>query len=363
MSGISVSMRFSLTRVCWIIVVSLATIDLVLYVRSLLAGRLAPVPGAGAPTGEDACSPHVPCEYDDEVDLRLIVLTYKRSESLRRLLSSLNDLVVDGDSVSLHIWIDRSQDGSLDAATAAVAAGFPWTLGPYRVHIQRQHVGIYGQWIDTWRPRAASREMALILEDDISVSPYAYRWLKAARRFYGHRPDVMGYTLQSDNVNRAAGGGPLQESSKKTAFMYRLLGSWGFAPRPDVWRDFQDWFHRVREDSAFKPYVPDLTMTKWYKAFELKRTADSMWTMWFIHFTDSRKLFCVYNNLNAFLRNGNRSLAVNRKEPGLHYSGKAVNNTRELLRSWDPAYTVFPKATTMFAFDGSKAFTAKDPAV
>jgi len=46
------------------------------------------------------------------------------------------------------------------------------------VHVQPRHVGIYGQWIDTWRPTLDSEELVLLLEDDITPSRFMYRWLK-----------------------------------------------------------------------------------------------------------------------------------------------------------------------------------------
>jgi len=99
-----------------------------------------------------------------------------------------------------------------------------------------------GQWIDTWRPPGnTDAELGLILEDDISVSPFAYRWLRAVHRAYRNRSDYVGSTLQSDEVR------VLSKSPKRaiiapkndTVLMYKCLGTWGFAPRPLHWRRFQ----------------------------------------------------------------------------------------------------------------------------
>jgi len=73
------------------------------------------------------------------------------------------------------------------------ASEFKWSQGPSRVHIQKAHVGIYGQWIDTWRPHDdADDELALFLEDDCSISKYAYRWICVVFRADGHRRDFAG---------------------------------------------------------------------------------------------------------------------------------------------------------------------------
>jgi len=102
--------------------------------------------------GTSSCQPGRPCVYSDEVNLRVIVLTYNRSKSLLKLLASLEDLELDGDRAVMEIWIDRDKRaGQVDNATLTVVTSFKWSRGPTRVHVQKKHVGIYGQWIDTWR--------------------------------------------------------------------------------------------------------------------------------------------------------------------------------------------------------------------
>jgi len=99
-----------------------------------------------------------------------------------------------------------------------------------------------GQWIDTWRPRDDSDvELGLILEDDISVSAYAYRWLRAVHRAYRNRSDFVGTTLNSDQMSILSDSpkGPLAAPNKDTVLMYKCLGTWGFSPRPLHWRRFQ----------------------------------------------------------------------------------------------------------------------------
>lgn len=192
------------------------------------------------------CVPDVPCaDYEDDVELRVIVLTYRRHQSLRKLLRSVDQVELDGDRASLDIWIDLdAETGRVDRPTFDTATSFRWSRGPTRVHVQRRHVGIYGQWIDTWRPRAESPELGLILEDDIDVSPFAYRWLKAVHRQYGHRTDFVGATLTSDQLTTLSSHprGPLAAPKTDTVLMYKCIGTWGFSPKPEHWRRFQVWY-------------------------------------------------------------------------------------------------------------------------
>ena len=84
----------------------------------------------------DMCVTGKPCTFPDEVDLRVIVITFNRPESLLKLLRSLDTLVLDGDRAALEIWIDRHHKKGVDQRTLEVASTFRWKGGPTRVHVQ-----------------------------------------------------------------------------------------------------------------------------------------------------------------------------------------------------------------------------------
>lgn len=158
-------------------------------------------------------------------DFRILVLTMNRAESLRTCLSHVNKLIVGDDgSITLDIWIDRAKNNSFDEATRRVATDFRWTVGPSSVHVQPRHAGVYGQWLDTWQPRrhGDNPEVALFVEDDVDVSPYAYRWLKEVHKFYAHRNDIAMFCLQDTNaVKMGPGGGEVRVITKTRVYSYQ----------------------------------------------------------------------------------------------------------------------------------------------
>ncbi|ESN96322.1 hypothetical protein HELRODRAFT_163373 [Helobdella robusta] len=319
---------------------------------------------------EDLCHNIV---KDFEYDLRIIVLTYKRSASLLKLLQSLNALETDGDSVLLEIWIDRSIDGHIDSETLISARSFLWRNGPVHIYLQSKHVGIIGQWIYSWVPKKYKfnkskiskmypYEIGLILEDDISIAPYSYKWLKAAKKFYNSTNYIAGITFQSESLINAESGRDFNPLPSLTgpSFFYRLIGSWGFAPEPRVWLKFQRWF---KTKTLKHPYVPKILMTRWYQYFESINTTDTMWTMWFIYYCHYHRLVTLYSNIfkptNKTFRSNKiprinqvACLALNRKEPGLHYSKPVKPNTNCLNWYWRPEYTDFKKDTILFGYNG-----------
>lgn len=324
------------------------------------------------------CEPGVPCSYQTTVNLRVIILTYNRPCSLAKTLRSVAALHTLGHSVSVHIWVDvpaatltsstdtgKEQDSDsdegkvvADSDTLRVANAFvkAWSQAGRRacVHVQRAHVHITGQWIDTWQPPTAANELALILEDDIDVSPHAYRWLLAAHSHYGSWANVSGYTLQMENTNFFAPEmRPMSGPPTDAAFAYPVLGTWGFAPRPAAWAAFQRWYHETRSTNAsYKPYVEGIVPLRWYHELEDTGREETMWEMWHIHYTYLVRQWCIYPNFAGFTGAANVLLSSNRQEVGLHYAEKGLDNTGNLLHHWDSVFVKFPERLAMYTYDG-----------
>ena len=75
------------------------------------------------------------------------------------------------------------------------------------------------RFVDGGKGDAADPEIALILEDDISVSAYYWRWLRAAHRAYDSRSDVSGYSVSHPEMEHATGS-VLEVPVNYTVFMY-----------------------------------------------------------------------------------------------------------------------------------------------
>jgi len=80
-----------------------------------------------------------------------------------------------------------------------------------------------------WRPAepaasGAEPEIALILEDDMSVSAYYWRWLRAAHRAYDQRSDVSGYSVSHPEMEHSTGS-VLEVPVNHTVFMYPVCAA------------------------------------------------------------------------------------------------------------------------------------------
>ena len=311
------------------------------------------------------CKVGTPCEYPDDVDFRLIVMTFNRNDSLEKCLLAISHVDTMDRKVAVDIWVDRSKEDKktkqpavIHKPTVLVAEKFKrdWKKGRVCIHQRERNAYIDGQWIDTWRPRDNSKEIALILEDDVDVSPQALRWLEAVHGQYDRQEDIAGYTLQMEGTQFFRGNrGRLQGLKHHNVFLYPVLGTWGFSLRAKSWSKFQDWFHT--KNKTVKPYVPNIVPTEWYKSFEHSGTERSMWEMWHIYFSFINNLYTVYCNLHVKYDNNNILLSSNRKEKGLHYDGGgSIGHVRwDLMTSeWLPKYAVFPNMEVRYSYEGNQ---------
>ena len=293
------------------------------------------------------CHVGIPCRYPDIIDFRIIVMASNRSDSLRELLQSLQYLELDGDTSALEIWVDKPMHGEAER-TLQTARKFRWRHGVTRLHVRKQKAGSTSQLIDTWRSPRNRSELALILQEDLIISPYAYRWLKAAHRAYGHRADIAGYTLYSEDMNSAINQMPISVSDREVAFLYQPHGSYGFSPHPTRWRRFQKWYHKRRKTPSrgYRVPVENVTLRSWHQR-------DIDWNLRYTYYNKLKNLYTVYSNLNQYNQNNKSCLAVQEGKVGTMPSNLSCVSGDCLLRTWDPLFVRFPGNPVMIDISGS----------
>ena len=124
-------------------------------------------------------------------------------------------------------------------------------------------------------------ELALFVEDDVDISSFAYRWLRHLHAAYFQRNDIAAYGLQDENAMISRGKRKHKELTVKNnrdpIFLYKIPGSWGLAPHPRRWYEFQNWYESVKRNTKFKPYLKEAVLhTNWYRSFVKSGTADTL---------------------------------------------------------------------------------------
>ncbi len=195
----------------------------------------------------------------------IVVVAFDRPHALARLLGGLRTIRVPGGAdVRLVISIDDSV-----STTMEVAHHFDWPFGTKRVIGRPTRLGLRAHVL-ACGDLTADYGSVVMLEDDLYVSPDAYRYARAATTFYGSNEDVAGvslYTYRLDEFQRLAFH-PLDDGFD--TFFMQLPSSWGQLWTPAQWSRFRIWQRSSRSvDSRRLPqqaatWVPDKS---WKRSF------------------------------------------------------------------------------------------------
>ena len=296
-----------------------------------------------------------------DILLRVIVLTMNRAQSLNRLLHSLFDAEYYHDKIALDIWIDLPPfETKINVETRQIVTDFSWPYGPKTLHFRDNNVGLRRQWLESWNYSVSGglkpdlKECALIVEDDIVVSPLFWKWLKAAHAQYRNHSRIAGFSLQ--RLDLCAGKCPshVTHDLPDTAnFLYPLVGSWGFSPRLEHWINFTKWTMQYLPDEIReKPYVEDTVPTTWYKSFEKTGKCpgkNCMWTQLHHYYTSfSPDKYTLY-----YKAAGKKALSHNYREKGLHFGkGVEVPVGNTLIKADDILRIQFPTTPIVLNYNG-----------
>mmetsp|Transcript_17311 Transcript_17311/g.30511 ORF Transcript_17311/g.30511 Transcript_17311/m.30511 type:complete len:586 (+) Transcript_17311:94-1851(+) len=268
------------------------------------------------------------------VDFNIIVLGYKRWQSMQRLLVSLDEAEYYGDNIHLHLHIDGGS--GLDwEKSVNLAEKANWKFGPKTVQVSPVNRGLAAAWLSAWKP-SSDLDRAVILEDDVEVSPLFYRWLKLMYDAYDDRPEIAAYTLQRQALIATTGSKKTIMSTDKP-FGYKLLGSWGFAPSAKHWRKFIE-----LDFKKLNPNVKGLITSKWFQ----RQKRGKMWTQFFIWYCEQHNLYNIY-----ITPPDKKTLATNFRERGVHFSKRLGPDFARLSgNEWNDEWNNPPLALDLYSW-------------
>ncbi len=168
-------------------------------------------------------------------------------------------------------------------------------------------------------------EYCLIVEDDLELSPFWYVWLKKAWKNYRQRDDIAGITLSRQYMMVKKPDHNVEIVNEHRPFLYKLVGTWAFAPHPRHWREFLDWFNSLDSD-AFDPYVRGLATSDWLHQHTAQGRRHMTWEQWHVYYCQHHGQFTLYLNLPDRM-----TMAANWMEHGVHTRGSARKRDFPLL--------------------------------
>ncbi|MGE6611542.1 glycosyltransferase [Peribacillus sp. NPDC076916] len=233
-------------------------------------------------------------------NIAIVVVAYNRVKSLKRLLISLKSASYNGVNVPLIISIDKSE--SMEVAEFANA--FEWPYGEKEViqHPEnlglRKHVLFCGNLTKNY-------DAVIVLEDDIYVSKYFYKYVYQTVEKYDSCDLIAGISLYTHLWNVGANRPFTPLNNGFDAYFLQYAQSWGQVWTKRMWSQFYEWYIKSENDWSEKVNLPN-NIQKW---------PDSSWLKYYISYTTKTNRYFVYPYI---------SLTTNFTDAGTH---NKVSNT------------------------------------
>jgi len=234
------------------------------------------------------------------MNIPIVIAGYDRAYTLQRLLSSLEKAHY-AEPVKLIISIDGGGPDSV----IQVAENFDWQYGQKEVITHKENLGLR-RHILSCGELSSQYDGIVLLEDDLYVSPWFYKFTVAALDFYKDCIDICGVSLYAYQYNETAlfPFKPLNDGSD--VYFMQLPCSWGQAWLKEHWVGFSAWY-APNADSSLQddPTLPS-NITFW---------PDTSWKKYFLKYMVGTRKFFVYPR---------NSHTTNFGDKGQHHQGTNV---------------------------------------
>ena len=276
----------------------------------------------------EACHPQTP-------SLLIVVLTFTRHASLSRLLSSLARADYGCAQVDLHINLDHVVSTSSGFSSVAAsrclkrATRFSWPHGQKWVFRRISHVGLSQSWFEV--PYATGHDYVAIFEDDMEVHRDFFKvfsWLDLNGSFSSQ--NIQGFCLHPNDWDVQVDTACEQQNFSKFLYLSPEPCNWGPIWKYKEWEKYIDWVHTLKASSTL-PFVPEDISLEYNDFIRANKDVQSSW-VWRYNF-EKAKLSVRYSFARRDVRQSESYLAINHKEPGVHFAQKMkLHNTPGLLK-------------------------------
>jgi hypothetical protein len=198
---------------------------------------------------------------ESKESIAIVVVGYNRLKSIKRLLQSISDAIYPQKEIPIIISIDASGDKEL----YEYVQDYRWNKGPKYVNIQENRLGLKRHIIQCGDLTKFFKGI-ILLEDDIFVSPFFYRYAEEAVNAYGNDPRISQISLYRNETNGFVGLPIKFLENGSDAFLYKCVSSWGECWTYQMWNAFKQWYDSCTDDDINKSEIPPICK-KWTKAW------------------------------------------------------------------------------------------------
>jgi hypothetical protein len=196
----------------------------------------------------------------------IVVVAYNRTNSLKRLLTSLNKAVYHT-NVMLVISIDKSDNNDV----CILAENFEWNYGDKVLIRHDKNLGLKNHILSCGDLTSVYGSI-ILLEDDLYVSPFFYIYATKALNFYCDDSNIAGISLYSHSLNIHVKLPFYPIKGDSNVFFLQMPSSWGQAWTREQWDNFSIWFNSDKNNNNYHTNsipenIADWPNTSWLKIF------------------------------------------------------------------------------------------------
>lgn len=240
-------------------------------------------------------------ETDTRAKTRVVVVCYDRPSSALTLIGQLHAANFS-ERVDLLISIDG---GERSNETANLLKKTIWSHGKLQVRRSdanlglRRHVMACGNAVNGY-------EAIVMLEDDLTISPYFHQFTRTVLDYFGSDPKIAGMSLYAPRFNEMAELPFEPEPADSSFYFLQSAQSWGQIWTEQMWHGFKVWYDAapsrltVADDMPHKIYEwPDSS----WKKYAMKYAAENRktWVYPYISLTSNRNELGFHNKTASYL--------------------------------------------------------------
>ncbi|MCR5232768.1 MAG: glycosyltransferase [Lachnospiraceae bacterium] len=233
--------------------------------------------------------------------IAIVVIAYNRAQALLRLLDSLtNAYYPEGLDIPLIISVDKSDSTEVEN----VANDYIWDHGDKYVRLHEVNLGLK-QHVLECGDIAAGYDGAILLEDDLFVSPAFFMYTLAALQRTRMVQRIGGISLYNHRLNVHAREPFEAIDDGYDNYYMQLASSWGQAFSAEQWIEFRKWYEEHKDDDIAADNVP-VNVSSW---------SDRSWLKYYIKYLIDTEKYFLYPRV---------SFATNFGDDGEHMDSGAA---------------------------------------
>lgn len=209
--------------------------------------------------------------------IAIVAVGYNRLASIQRLLGSLIRAYYPSNDIPLVISIDCSHDNVL----YDYVSNFKWPFGEKFVNIQTERIGLREHIIQCGDLTQYFKAV-ILLEDDIFVSEYFYKYTESAVAYYGQDDRISCISLYKNERYDPYNLPLVSMHDGSDAFLIQSIASWGECWTEQMWNGFKYWYNKFNDDFS------DIDMQPFAKKWE------KAWSKYYMAYNVENNKFCLF---------------------------------------------------------------------